>query len=122
MTRLVTSKLLQLGVVDPIDVHGLPFVALLKNVGSDIERGADHALGHRAGEPLTDDDIQPEQPSLGQRRVLGAEATQVLREFAAAAETKGPQHARKSHVPTPDWKAKKTAGPFTLLRSKSSQQ
>lgn len=49
---------------------------------------------HLAGEPLTDDDIQPEQPSLGQRRVLGAEATQVLREFAAAAQARGPRPSR----------------------------
>lgn len=57
---------------------------------------------HLAGEPLTDDDIQPEQPSLAQRRVLGAEATQVLREFAAAAQARGPRPPRASQVPSPD--------------------
>lgn len=58
---------------------------------------------HLAGGPLSDDDIQPEQPSLSsQRRVLGAEATQVLREFAAAAQARGPRPSRASEVPTPD--------------------
>ena len=68
---------------------------------------------HLAGEPLTDDDIQPEQPSLGQRRVLGAEATQVLREFAAAAKAIGPQPSRTARVPIPDWQTNRTGIPVS---------
>ena len=58
---------------------------------------------HLAGEPLSDEDLQPARPSIShQRRVLGVEATQVLREFAAAAQARGPRPSRTSQVQAPD--------------------
>ena len=69
---------------------------------------------HRAEKPLPGDDIQPEQPSAAQqRRVLGAGATQVLRDFAAAAQAKGPQPSRTGKVPIPDWQTNRTGIPVS---------
>lgn len=67
-----------------------------------------------AGEPLSDDDIQQEQPSVAQqRRVLGAAATRVLREFVAAAQAKGPQPSKTGKVPIPDWQTSRTGIPVS---------
>ena len=69
---------------------------------------------HLAGGPLSDDDIQPEQPSLSsQRRVLSPEVTQVLREFAADAQARGPQPSRTARVPVPDWQTNRTGIPVS---------
>lgn len=72
---------------------------------------------HLAGKPLSDEEMQPEQPSVAQqRRVLGAEATQVLREFAAAAQAKGPRPSSAAQTPTPDWQTKQTGIPVTIFK------
>lgn len=69
---------------------------------------------HLAGEPLSDDDIQPEQPSVAQRRhILGAQSTKVLREFAAAAQAKGPRPSRMVRVSIPDWSINRTGIPVS---------
>ena len=72
---------------------------------------------HLAGEPLSDNDIQPEQPSLARRSVLGAEATQVLRKFSAAARAKGSQPSGLASVPVPDWQMSRTGIPVTMIKT-----
>lgn len=69
---------------------------------------------HLAGEPLSDEDLQPARPSIShQRRVLGAEATQVLRGFAAAARVKGRHSSTAKSVPIPDWQIHRNGIPVS---------
>lgn len=71
---------------------------------------------HLADEPLSGDAIQPKQPTIvQQRRVLGAGATQVLREFADAAQARGPQPPKSAKVPIPDWQTNRTGIPVSRL-------
>ena len=93
---------------------------LLQTFGQTLPMQSDQRMQLDA--EATEGNATPEEASQPSRPSMTGASLQILQQFVADAQAKGPQQPRSSQVPMPDWQTDRTGLPVSRLSPEKTSE